>query len=218
MGFTLAAISGDGTLYRVFMGGLGVSFGANMFYLLAHFAAATQGRVRVAEGGLRFVRTRSEATMPALVGLFGMAPGVLSLVAPAWTGEVFGLADDHYGQNLFLGVVTLAGAVWLVQQAWALRLPAGLGVSALGLWGVRGGANVCLPWDDVESVSVVDSKTGARLFITSTDGTFTIQPYEIGSDPNPVAVIIEHFRTHPDDREALGDAGEAIRRVEDARA
>ena len=214
----LVSISVDGGFFRAYIASLGVLSLLILLYLHAVIVGAVQGRIRVAEGGLRFVRTRSAATLPAALAAAGMIPGILSLVAPAWTGEVFGLSALQDPLDLFLGVVTLAGPVWLIQQAWALRLPPGLGVSALGLWGVRGGANLCLPWEDLDSASVVDSKTGARLVITSTVGSFTVQPYEIGSDPNLVAVIIEHFRTHPEGREALADADEAIRRVEAARA
>lgn len=219
VGAGIVAIAGEGVLFRADVGLYAVFMGLAMLYARALNGSTVPGAIRVAEGALRFIRPRSAATLPMAMGVTSTTAGVLSLVAPAWTGEVFGLAAGFGPLTVWLGALTLLGAVWLVQQAWGLRLPPGLGVSALGLWGVRGGADVSLAWDDLESVSVVDSRTGARLaFALTDDSVIGVPRYDIGSDPNLVAVIIEHFRTHPEDREALGDADEAIRRVEAARA
>lgn len=211
------AIAGDGVLFRVYMGSVGVVLGLIALYVRALVGAAVRGSVRVGEDGLRFVRPRSVAALPTAMGLAAAILGAVSFFAPAWTGETFGLSDGVGTPSLWAGVATLGGVVGLVIEAWSLHLSTGLGVDESGLVGVRGGADVRLPWERLESASVVTSSTGACLAITAVGGwAVTIQAPQIGSDPNVVAAIIEHFRTHPDDREALGDAREAIRRVEAA--
>jgi hypothetical protein len=212
-------IGADGILFRAYMGLLGMVFCLAMLYMRALVGAAVRGSVRVAEGDLRFVRPRSVAALPLGMGALATMSGALSLVAPAWTGESFALSDGVGTQSLWAGVVALGGVVGLVIEAWSLRLPTGLVVDESGLVGVRGGPDAQLPWERLESASVVTSSTGACLAITAVEGSVvTIQAPQIGSDPNVVAAIIEHFRTHPEDREVLGDAREAIRRVEAAHA
>jgi len=213
------AVGGSGALYRTSMALMGVIFCLALLYVRGLVRAADPGHVRVAEGSLRFVRPASVAILPAAMSAAGAAFGVISLFAPAWSGERFGLSGGAGPMALWAGAVGVASTVWLAMQLWALRLPTGLAVSAAGLDGVRGGADARVAWEMIDAVHAEPSGTGARLAITVTGGSvLALHAHEIGSDPNVVAAIIDHFLTHPEDREALSNARQAIRLVEAALA
>lgn len=60
------------------------------------------------------------------------------------------------------------------------------------------------------------SSTGAQLHLELADGgVLTVNGVQMGSDPNVVTALVEHFRTHPDHRDQLTDGVEAVRTVEE---
>ena len=123
-------------------------------------------------------------------------------------------ADAREGGLIGVGALS---ALWLTQMLWALRRPRGLLVSSWGLRGVRGAPSVLLPWDYWRRAVAVASPNGARLVLQlESGGSVTIHGQYLGSDPNLVAAIIEHFRTHADDGDRLANAHDAIRCVEEA--
>jgi hypothetical protein len=208
----LAAVA-DGALYRLAL----VMFAAVLVllipYLFVLMLAVHRGGIQVARrGGLRFVASPFVIILPLLISTVGLIPGLLAVAAPAWTGESFGTGQG----SIWWSLTSLLSLSWLAQQAWRLRLPSGLRLSADGLFGVRGSSAVRVAWDQLGEVTAIPGPTGARLQLTVAQSPIVIDAAMLGSDPSVVATIIEHFRTHPDDRRSLSDADEAIRRVEEA--
>jgi len=198
---------------------MGLIFGLGLLYVRALANSAVSGHVRVADDSLTFVRPASLAILPAAIAAAGFAFGAISLFAPAWSGERFGLSGGVGPLALWAGVVGASSVAWLATQLWALRLPVGLTVSEHGLSGLRGGADVRIPWERVEAVKVESGRAGAQLVVTAVGGSaVAVQAAHLGSDPNVVAAVLEHFWTYPEHRCLLGDAREAIRLVEDALA
>jgi hypothetical protein len=163
---------------------------------------------------LRFVALRRVRAMLPISALLGVVTGTAPLVMSMQRMPV-GIGG-HTGWTFYaLGITFLA---LLIREFLHLFVPAGLTLSETGLSGVRGSRRVRLRWDDLETAEVV-SYRGAQLSLRTTAGRFVrVESYWIGSDPNVVAPVIEHYRHHPEDRHLLGDPLAALRRVEEVSA
>jgi hypothetical protein len=142
------------------------------------------------------------------IAVVGVLAGVVALGFEL-TGQP-GVREVGFGR---WGPYALAAAslVWLVPQAASLRHPPGLTLDASGLSGVRGSKRVALPWDDLDGVSLQESR-GAMLVLEPHDAApIVIDARWIGSDANLVAAIIEHFRAQRTDRAALDEGPSALR-------
>jgi hypothetical protein len=207
----LVALLGSGFLFRASM----VAGGAVMVMLVPYLAAlssARRGEIRVSDaGGLRFVPRPGALGWPFAIAFAGLTAGILA-VASLIDDQEFGLLPRTVWLVLLTGVLS---AIWLGQSLWSLRVPLGLRVSAWGLEGVRGSKAVSLPWNYLAKAEAAPGRSGAVLRLTQEDGSsVVIAPQYLGSDPNVVAAIIEHYRAHPEDDDALADATDAVRRVE----
>lgn len=234
----VVAFAADGLFFRLMMAAWGVLFASVGWYVRVLAQAQPEGAVRVGvSGALAFKPPRLVACLQALVAVLALVPGVLAWVAPSVTGErLWG------GQgSIWLTVVTVAAMAWLVQQAIALRLPAGLTVSPAGLTGVRGSKRVDVTWDQIKDVRAVVVGRRSRLVVQAAEGgpvevdaasigndahvtaalrsiTLQVDPTYTGSDPNLVAAVIRYYLEHPDQREALVDGLGALRRYEQSSA
>jgi hypothetical protein len=201
--------------FRLVMAALGLLILLVIPYAVAWVRALPAGAIRVdsASAGLRFAPSSSLAATAAVVAVAGMLVGALPYVLDAFgLPATLGAGVTRLGPAV-LGVLALA---WLGYQVWGLRDPAGLTLTPEGVRGVRGSGHVDLPWSDLERVDVTAVR-GARLVLHARGGAaVAIDPHRLGSDPNLVAAIVEHFRTHPGDRGALAEGIAALARVEDA--
>lgn len=210
----LAALPGESG-FRIVLGTIALFGAVSAAMLVPWTGAVAAGRVRVhgTTGVLRFV---APPAIPA--GMFALA-----VIALAGGLVAVGLRLAGVPDVAQVGVggtgpyaLGLVGLVWLAQQLWALRVPAGLTLDARGVRGARGTRHVDIPWDDLAAVDVVGTR-GAKLVLTPRGGSpVMLDPHWFGSDPNLVAPVVEHFRVHPEDRAALVDGRAAIRLVEDA--
>ena len=180
---------------------------AFMFGWNALVGAVEHRVIRISsEGVLRFTPRRRLAASYLVIACAGVIPGTLSLV-----GGVGDLGTLRRSPE----VLALLSLIWLGLQGWSLRLPTGLTVSPEGLSGVRNGGTIDVTWDQLASATATGGDRGSSLELGLADGgAVAVQGMYVGSDPNLVAAIIEHFRTHPDDRALLADAPEAVRAVE----
>lgn len=205
----LPALGSPDPVYRLLMlgvVGLFVVFAIGSL-LLALSAAAGRVRIDDAPGSLRF---RPPTAIWILFA--GVAAGMVALAVPIVLTGAFGWSLPR-ASPLALGLVGLA---FLAQQLWWLRTPVGLALTAEGLRGVRGLGPLSIRWDELDGVDVVDSR-GARLVLRRTDGAVhVVPPLWLGSDPNAVGPVIEFFRTHPEQRSALGSTpSDALRIAEE---
>jgi hypothetical protein len=160
-------------------------------------------RIDATADALRFVVPRAAPVLFFVAAIVGLVPGVVAIV------EGF---DEVGTWPAFFSAVSL---VWLVQQLWALRLPAGLTLDARGIRGVRGSKPVDLGWHDLVRAEVTAPK-GIRLVLHLSDsGTIVLEPAYIGSDPNVLAAVIDFFVEHPEHRGMLATPEAALRLVEE---
>ncbi|GAB3604696.1 hypothetical protein GCM10027413_01050 [Conyzicola nivalis] len=151
---------------------------------------------------LRFIPQAAAPVLFFAAALVGLVPGIVALVN--------GL--DAIGRGL--AVISALCLVWVLQQLWALRLPAGLVLDEHGIRGVRGSKAVDLSWDDLAKAEVTAPK-GIRLTLhLRPAGSVVIEPQYIGSDPNVLAPVINFFREHPQHRAALATPRAALELVE----
>ena len=211
----LLALVGSPTGFRLFFAGLGVLALGALLVAIATSRSVTPGEVRLDRDavGLRFAPTPALRLSWAVLAILGVLVGALPYVLdaaglPATSGSLLTRFSP-----LAIG---LAAFAWLVVQVAALAVPSGLTLTAHGVRGVRGAGRIDLPWDEVSRVEVVSTR-GARLVLHSRAGTATsLDGRVLGSDPNLVAPIVEHFRAHPADRSTLGDPAAALALVEAA--
>lgn len=210
----VAALAAGSTLHALGLALTAAMLGAFAFYLHSLARSARAGFVRAsADGPFTCVRPRSAVVWQWIVPTVGLPLGVLAIVARQTRDEAFGPGQGA----IWLAIVWVSAAAWLVKQILDLRVPAGLTVSPTGLTGVRGSGPLSAGWADVERAFAVPSRTGAKLVLEfSNRSAMEIDATLIGSDPNAVAAIIEHYRMHPDDREDLLSVGD-VRRTMAAR-
>ncbi|GMA36931.1 hypothetical protein [Demequina litorisediminis] len=202
------AMGGDLLAQRLTAAGVALALALALGYLRALMHATSSGRVRVrTQGPLTFVPPTSLDRWPLLLAAVALLPAATALAIDASQ-----FSDQG---SIWLGIFTLAGFAWLVQQALARRTPVGLELADAGLRGVRGAASVDLTWEQVEGASArASGKDGVLVIAGST--AVTINGSRLGSDPAVIAAVIEHFRMHPEDRPLLATPREALRVVEDA--
>lgn len=213
----ILALVGEGVLYRLACAALFPVMLLFVFYGYALTASVRSGIVRLrGEHGLRFVPPAAVIVLPFVIAAVGVVMGVLAVLALGQPGESFGRGPRTIWGVLVVGALA---AAWLVQSLVGLGRTVGLRLSAWGLEGVRGGPAVRLPWGYLERAEAIPTRRGAALMLVLIEGNpLVILGQDLGSDPNVVAAIIEHYRTHPEDEDLLSDAVAAIRRVEAAGA
>lgn len=175
--------------------------------------ANERGIVRVERGALRFVPRRRMLALSIVLAALAIAIGLIAVTwAVSEPTEQFGSSRRFFSGALVIGGL---GLLYLGQLLFSLRRPRGLQLTEFGLTGVRGGPAVHVPWSLLAEARAVDSGRGLVLRLQLEAGSpITVLWQHIGSDPNLVATIIEHYRTHPDDRALLEDAVTAVQRAE----
>jgi hypothetical protein len=178
--------------------------------LRASTGGATPRAVRLAtDGVLRFVPSRHLAASYLFCAVVGLSPGLLSLVGGV-SGEVGPLRRSPE-------LISALALAWLAHQAWSLRRPSGLTVSPEGLTGVRHSKAVLVTWDELAGARAETTARGAVLTLDLVGDSPLVIPYiHLGSDPNLVAAIIEHFRVEADERALLANGLDAVIAVEEA--
>jgi hypothetical protein len=200
---------------RVAMFGVAATMVLAFWWLVELYAATTRGRVTILpKGTLRFVQTSTLAILPWALGLVGLIPGIAFAV---------GLANNDAGwERREQAVAVTIASLALAELARLLRgatNPVGLELSAYGIRGIRHGPHVEIPWDNVISVTALRGGSGVKLYITTDDGkAFAVPAWVLGSDPAPVAGIIDHFLDRRKYRPLLDTAWDAVRHVEDTNA
>ena len=207
----VAAIGADTPFERAAFVAFALSMAFFGWYVKELAAAQERGYVRIADtGGLRFTPSRMLSVLPLAIAVTGSAPLALRIVAAA-VGEEFGTGRG----SIWMVIASGASLIWLGQQVWSLRLPAGLTVSDDGVLGVRGAGAINCAWQDVAGFFIMQTATGDALVIESPVRSFRPIPAgPIGSDPAAVASILEHLRLYPADRARLVSGRDAIRAVE----
>lgn len=153
--------------------------------------------------------------LPSVWSFLLASPALLGLVAPVFGQENFLVLQGSW----WLIVLSVVGLVLLLKQVWDLRVSEGITLSPKGLVGVRGAKSFRVSWDGLQEATAATKQTGLCLQLTLADhSVLSVPGAYMGSDPNVVAAIIEHFRTDPEDRKYLADGDEAIRVVEAAHA
>lgn len=185
--------------------------------LRAFQRTVARGALRIHQPGmLRLVPQRSVVVfLPSVWSFLLAGPALLGLVAPAFGQENFLALQGSW----WLVLLSVVGLVLLLKQVWDLRVPEGLTLTPSGLMGVRGTKPFNVSWDGLQEATAATKQAGLCLQLTlAGHSVLSVPGAYIGSDPNVVAAIIEHFRTHPEDRKYLADGDEAIRVVEAAHA
>lgn len=209
-----AALASDGLFSRVALGCGALLMAMAALYVSALASAASPGVVRVEEGApLTLVPPRAVAGWELAIAVVGLLPGTF-----VWLGAANGERTLGGQGAIWLSILTVAAAAWLVKQVAELAVPRGLTIAPEGLSGVRGGRRFAWSWDELARASVVLSRTGARLVLHAHDHEpVEVDPTRMGSDPNTVAAVVEYFRSHPDERAALAaDGHEVLAAVERA--
>jgi len=181
------------------------------------FALLTVG-LSVAERSVRIDKTSPQVSfIPASSAVLAYPILALLSLLPALVAAAFESAGMHIPgafARFSPYVVGFLGLIWIAQQLYSLRRPAGLTLTAFGLHGVRGDSEVEMTWSDLDRVTVSDA-LGAKLMLRSKAGdAVAVAPAWMGSDPHEVAAIIDYYLKHPEDRELLRDPLVAIARVE----
>lgn len=110
---------------------------------------------------------------------------------------------------LILPVIALG---WLAHQLWSLRRPAGLTLTTAGLFGVRGGPDIDLAWDELAAVWVAEDKFQRTLHLDTTRRHISVRGAAVGGDLYAVATVIDFYLKHPAQRHLLEDG--AIKAVQ----
>ncbi|NYI39969.1 hypothetical protein [Demequina lutea] len=212
----LAGLIQDGVARQGAFVAFSLTLGALVFAMLAAASEVHGGAIRVRSGGvLCFVpRARLAGTYWLYVCL-GLIPGALMALDMRITRKSsVGIPDIT---AFAMGIVSVYMLIRLTKLIRQLRLPVGLAVSERGLSGVRNGGRVAISWDELQGASAMTIPSGPLVVFSVASGpTVLLRGVYIGSDPNLVAAIVEHFRTHPEDRVLLADGAAAIRAVENA--
>lgn len=205
------AIASDNLAQRLTLAGVALVLALFLGYLHALMHATARGRVRVrTEGPLTFVPPASLDRWPLIIGVVALVPALVALIVDA---------SQFTGQGaIWLVIITVAAVAWLGQQAFARRTPLGLQMADAGVRGVRGATSVELTWDQIGRASARPSGRDGALVIEAAGGPVSINASRLGSDPAVVAAVVEHFRTHPEDRHLLATPREALRAVETSHA
>lgn len=217
IGFSLLVVLVDSrTPSRLFWLLMALLMAALLLFFWQWHIAVREGVVRVDRDHptLRFRPRRSLAAVefvaPAVLVVFGIA----NVVAVVTLGEALGETRRARGIHW----LALPALGYLVYLLWARRVRPGLTLSVEGIAGVRRSKRVDSAWDDIASVTVRRRGYGAMLEITFVDGgRRMVEPERIGSDPNVVAAVIEHYLLSPEDRHVLVNPVAALKRV-DAKA
>lgn len=170
-------------------------------------------RIRARSQGLRFVAPAWMQPLLVAAGISGVVPGVVWL----WLVEN-GLEGQFFRSGALLGV-GLIGLAALTGELIKLPHPSGLTLSEHGVRGVRGARRLKFSWDELAGVEVVYAPRGAKLLFRGAENAkdVLIDSQALASDPRIVAMIVEHYRTHPGDRAELADAEAAVLRIRDSR-
>jgi len=210
----VAAAVADGTYFRIALAFVALIAIVTVFLVRSFAEAVRPGVIRVAaDGPLRCVPPRSVFVWPMVLALVGTVPGIMFVLARL-AGEEFGTGRRR---SIALVVIAVVALGWLGMQVWALRQPAGLTISPRGLRGVRGAKSFDVEWEHVASAAAVEHRGRAQLELRfANSGPVSVPSPLLGSDPNVVAAIIEYFRMHAEQREALASSRTAILAVEAA--
>lgn len=200
--------------FRLFMLAMGLLILAAVPVAVVWTRSLSAGRVRVdAVGGLRFAPPAWLGVALLALAVAGVLVGALPYVLAAeGIPALMGSGVRRYSP----GVLALLSLGWLGYQLAGWREPRGLTLSPEGLRGVRGADRVRLAWDDLDRVEVAPGWSARLILHTVAGSAHAITAQWMGSDPNLVAAIVEHFRAHPEDRPALVDGPAAIGIVERA--
>jgi hypothetical protein len=215
LGYVVWGFASPSWSTRLAMFGIATTLALVFWWVVELFEATTRGRVTIlTESTLRFVQTCKLAILPWAVGIVGLTPGFALAV---------GIANSHAGWDRREQAVAATIASLAVAELGRLLRgatnPRGLEVSAYGLKGVRYGPDVDIPWENVRSVTALRGGSGVKLYITTAHGkAFAVPAWVLGSDPAPVAGIIDHFLDRRKYRPLLDTAWDAIRHVEDTNA
>lgn len=151
-------------------------------------------------------------TWSLVVGVAVVAVGCLSLVWLWWHPELADDASRRFQRGVY-GLPLLAVA-WLGYEMWRRRLPDGLHLDDWGITGIAGGPLVAVPWESLESVTVVDGKNRRDLVIVgSVSGAVRVPEALVGGDALAVATVIRYFAGTAEHRHLLDDGVAAVRHV-----
>lgn len=208
----LLAFQSNDPNYRLQIVGLGLALGALGATLLLWEVSVTVGVIRFEQHSrsLRFSYSPSLDLLYPLVAVLLMLPSIIALLT-LLRGEP--VAEIGFGRRTAY-ILGALGLVLLAQQLWSLRVPRGLELTPEGLRGVRGAGRLVLSWDDLGKAAAMSTRSGAKLALHTKRGEVHIIPRRlIGSDPDAVAAIINHFLRHPADRDQLTRPEAAIQLV-----
>jgi hypothetical protein len=173
--------------------------------------AAREIRFESVSGRLGFVGARGIWTGSLVLGIVGIVPGAAALLLRESTEPIRSVLPILAFSLLALGLV--------MQQLRGLAAPTGLRLDVTGVRGVRGSKRLDFEWNEIAGASTQPSTGLAQLVVTSVDGSaVAIDPRYFGSDPNIVALVINYFVAHPDQRSALVDPKAALALVEAAQS
>jgi hypothetical protein len=161
------------------------------------------------------------ASILFLIAVLGM--GLVSALALEWQTRLERGWDFGWSFRAMQGVLLLLVGAWvfrLVIRGLLRRQGLCLSADRVELW--NGYRNpTLLDWKDIKGVSVGESHAAGLSFplislLHAGGGRSEITGNKMGSDPNVVAAIVRFYLDHPEQRDALSDPVEALRRVEQA--
>lgn len=198
--------------YRLQIAGLGLALGCLGAAVLLWEVSVSVGVIQFENRSpsLRFSYAPILDLFYPLAAVLVMLPAAVALVA-LLRGEA--ASEIGFGRRTVYLIGAL-GVVFFAQQLWALRVPRGLELTPTELRGVRGVGRIALKWDDLGEAFAMSTRTGAKLSLRLKRGEVLIFPRRLlGSDPDAVAAIINHYLRHPSDRDSLANPEAAIRLV-----
>ena len=181
---------------------------------VAAWRQATTERLRLAriltlQSCIRFVPPAGQYALWLAAWVSGTIVGVT-----AWWLVAAGLLAPLSREAVWMTIIGIAALVELARSLATLRLPPGLTLDVAGISGVRGSRAVFLTWDDLAGIEMARSRTGAQFIVVGTDGSTTfVDSRQIASDPRIVALVVEHYLHHPEDRDELNTPHEAVARI-----
>lgn len=192
---------------------LGIAVCSLGLWIALSVRESLRGRMRIRAGApLRFASAN-----------FGGPWGFLSAVAMIAAGAVHIAAIVSPNLAPIVTVGRRAGnPVWIIfiglgMLAYLLHrgVPAaGIEIDERGVRTRTGLRAVVFNWDELGAAQLVRRQNGLILGLVGADGSCTtVFPFYFGSDPVIIAEVIEHYRTHPEERHLLSDPIAALGRV-----
>jgi hypothetical protein len=181
-------------------------------------------RVSQSSGELWLLPDRRAANVFMVIGVvIGLGFGWVAVTALEWQSQL-GRGWDHGWslravQAIVVLLITVCSLPWVVRNLFKAQ---GISLRPGGIM-LRAGRMrpVMLSWEQFAKVGVqarhYAGMVNPELVIRTFDGaTYRLRSERIGSDPNIVAAIVRFYLDHPEQRDALSDPVEALRRVEQA--